>query len=470
MKVRWLSSASAFVSLVILFVWCSPAHSWGPHSEITRAALEVLPNLPEAKARLGEENVNALMQLCWLPDHRGRDLGRFYADDYLLIPEMPRHISHVMPYVEEGFIPYFRRALQALWTETPTNAVRQMGAILHFVEDVGAPPHAKPNCPHHGELETWVKAELISIAGYQPQLLGRTEEEACEGLMRRIRELVAYSAERADRALAVFPDREKIEPIILEAALETTRVTADLLYTLFELGLKKEDIPGTARLEVKIRAPALPGNNDQEPRVVLLGTSFATCAEATSPPGSGPWEGIARWRNLPPGSYRMVVYRPGAQPAERDVVLEPDNLFTVEVELRPTEPPGNLVYNPTLNLFTLGVDEPDRWTWAPQRVGRVWRGATVVLRPGARYELGARLKKTDATRVSFLVTTVPGGKSAGEATTQQFILWPAEGKQGPEPVVITVDANASSATLVPQVITDVPLPEAVENIWAVLLP
>ncbi len=459
-----------WLALVSIGLWDAQVVAWGPHPEITRAALEVLPNLAEIKSRYGEHNVNALLQHCWLPDHRGRDLGRFYADDYLLIPAMPRHISHVMPHVEAAFEPYFRRALQALRTESPANALRQIGPILHFVEDVGAPPHAKANCPHHGELETWVNASLITISGYEPQLLGTTEEEACAGLLRRIKALVAFSAERADQALALFPDREKIEPIVLESALETARVTADLLYTLFVLGAQQADLPGMARLEVKIRAPSLPGNNDQEPRVVLLGTSFSTLAEADASSDTAFWTGTAKWRNLPPGSYRMLVYRPGALPAVHEITLEPDTNASVEVELLPTDPPGNLLYNPTGSLSTLGIEQPDRWAWSPQRVGRLWQGATVLLQPGARYQLGVKIRKKNDIRVQFLVTTVAAGKPPSEAVTQQIILWPSEGKEAPEPVEIIVDAGASSASLVPQVITDVSLAEAIESIWAVLLP
>jgi hypothetical protein len=172
-----------------------------------------------------------------LPDQRGQDLGAYYADDYLLIRELPQHVRHTMPYVHEAFAPYFRRALQALRTETPVNACRQLGPLVHFVEDVGAPPHAKENCPHHHELENWVRADQIVIDGYQPQLLGKNDEEALAGLLRRVAGLVAFSKARAERALPLLeetnPDRAKVEPIILESALECSRATADVLYTVF---------------------------------------------------------------------------------------------------------------------------------------------------------------------------------------------------------------------------------------------
>src|SRR5690606_25787360 len=134
------------------------------------------------------------------------------------------------PGVQVTFEPYFHRALQALRTENPVNACRQLGPLVHFVEDVGAPPHANEECPHHTELENWVDAGQISIRGYQPRLLGRTDEEALQGLLARIAEVVKFSTERADRALplvsAESPDHAQVEPIILESALESARLTA----------------------------------------------------------------------------------------------------------------------------------------------------------------------------------------------------------------------------------------------------
>ena len=78
-----------------------------------------------------------------MPDERGMDMGAYYADDYLLIHQMPRHVGHVMPDVQQTFVPYFRRALQALRTETPLNACRQIGSLIHFVEDTAPRPRPR---------------------------------------------------------------------------------------------------------------------------------------------------------------------------------------------------------------------------------------------------------------------------------------------------------------------------------------
>ena len=237
----YYQTAMLILAVLLLGGPVRQAAAWGPHSQITRAAIKVLPDLPHWKAALGSDNLAALADYCWMPDERGMDMKAHYADDYLLIHQMPRHVSHVMPDVKQTWVPYFRRALQALRTETPVNACRQIGSLIHFVEDTGAPPHAREQCPHHSELENWVRDDHVIIKGYRPRLLGATDAEAEAGLLRRMAGLVAFSKARAERALPLVsqptPDRAKVEPIILESALESARVTADVLYTLFSLGL-----------------------------------------------------------------------------------------------------------------------------------------------------------------------------------------------------------------------------------------
>ena len=218
--------------------------------------------------------------------------------------------------VKQTFVPYFRRALQALRTETSLNACRQVGSLIHFVEDTGAPPHAREQCPHHSELENWVRGDQVIIKGYRPQLLGKTDAEAEAGFLRRMAGLVTFSKARAERALPLVsqpkPDRVKVEPIILESALESARVTADVLYTLFTLGLGPQ--PQGASLVGTVTAATLPLRDNHGARIVLLGTDFATLATTADPrPSALQWGGTYELRNLPPGDYRVLAYRTGSQ-------------------------------------------------------------------------------------------------------------------------------------------------------------
>jgi len=444
-----------------------PAHAWGPHPQITQAALDVLPNAEEVYAKLGEHHVKALTTYCWMPDWRGRDLGTYYADDYLLIPSVPRHIGHTMPAVAATFEPYFRRALQALRTESPANACRQLGTLVHFVEDVGAPPHAKENCPHHSELENWLKAELITISGYQPRLLGQTDEEALQGLQSRIAELVAFSKERAERALPLVsspnPDRSQVEPIILESAIESAKVTADVLFTVFTLGLRPDSGPGRSSLRGTIMAPSVPGNDDQSPRVVLLGTDYSTLAEAESDNANGEWRGTFLFHHLPAGTYQVLVYRIGALPEIVPVTLRENEGATITLQLKPTEPAGNLVYNSDGKLRTLVPDLPDRWSLVSSEKNNTWSSAAIPLKEGQKYQCGVVIK-SPGTRVSLQVSgerrnqvkrTILGYKSSSDSKSQ----YEQE---------ITAEPGDTSLSI--QIETASDLSDAIDKVWVLNKP
>ena len=456
---RWVLIPTVFPAFALAAAFATPVLAWGPHPDITRAALRVVPDMEKWEESLGTENIAALAQYCWMPDWRGQDLGVFYADDYLLVRPLPYHVSHVMPAVEAAFEAYFRRALQGLRTETPVNASRQLGTLVHFVEDVGAPPHAKPNCPHHSELENWVDAKQISIEGYQPRLLGNTDDETWQGLKRRIDGLIAFSAERAERALPMVsslnPDRAAVEPIILESALESARVTADVLYTVFTLSLRPADTLGAELIGTAV-VPPLPGNDDQQVRIVLLNTDFATLA--TLPDGSGPDERTYRFafRNLPPGQYQVLAYRPGAQAQVLEVSLTPGKPAELHFHLAPTDPPGNLVCNPDFRLETLKAGQPDRWTKSGVDA---WVGTTIALRPGKRYRLGAVFRQAGAA-VEFLA---PPGKRAGDqdAPLQRIVLTQREGNAAEA----IFEAQPGYPQLTVKIVTKDAPREAVERVW-----
>jgi len=111
--------------------------AWGPHSEITQAAMDTLPPDDPLVRELGDA-FGKLHDYCWMADWR-RQLHReagawFYVDDYLLFPSMITHRDHLCPEVKQTYDPFFRRALQALRTESPVNAARWIGAILHWRE------------------------------------------------------------------------------------------------------------------------------------------------------------------------------------------------------------------------------------------------------------------------------------------------------------------------------------------------
>src|SRR5262245_4269702 len=210
--------------------------AWGPHAEITQAALDVLGTNHPLVLHLGTQ-AQRLTNYCWMADFRRLPFKEpeedLYANDYLLFPGMDTHLDHICPEVKKSYRPYFKRALQALRHEDRRNAARWIGSLLHFVEDSGSPPHgAEIRGPIHIKMENWVDAKRIQIRGHHPRLLGTNDADAMEGLVRRMEELIAFSKERGKK-LRIFVEignRSAVMPVVLECALETSRATADLLH------------------------------------------------------------------------------------------------------------------------------------------------------------------------------------------------------------------------------------------------
>lgn len=458
-----LAKLVTMASLIALLV--SDAAAWGPHTDITRAALQVLPNVDHWRTLLGAENLAALANYCLLPDQRDQDLGSFYANDYLLIRQMPSHAQHVMPGVQETFAPYFRRALQALRTETPTNACRQLGPLLHFVEDAGAPPHAKERCPHHKELENWVRADQIIIADYQPRPLGKTDDEALAGLQQRIAGLVEFSKARAERALPLVsqpkPDRAQVEPILLESALESARVTADVLHTMFTLGLAPQ--AEGASLTGTVTAAALPMRNDHGARIVLLDTDYATLATTAKRQPDGPtWQGSYTLHHLPPGTYRLLAYRTASLCRTLGpITLEAGKETRLDLILPATEPAGNMIENPDGRMVYLQAGVPDRWKPMPATAPTLWLSSPAWVKPQTTYRCGALLKDPTA-KVSFRFQARPDK----DGKTPPPVVCPLVMKDGRQ-AELTTTLDAQRSTVVVQVQSARALTEVIENVWVV---
>ena len=263
-------------SIVLALLISATAFAWGPHPEITEAGLSALGKDHPLIARLGPEAAK-LREYCWMADWRRSLQGDFYADDFLLFPAATKHYDHLCPEVKATYEPYFRRALQALRTETPTNAARWIGSILHFTEDTGSPPHAAEfKGDLHSKMENWIDAKAIRIEGYTPRLLGEDDDAAVAGFLRRMDGLIAYSKERGLKLKPIIEagDRKTAEPLVLECALETSRVVADLLHTLGKLGdpLNRDG----ASLRGTIASKAAPGLEKVPAKVMIEGTLFST--------------------------------------------------------------------------------------------------------------------------------------------------------------------------------------------------
>jgi hypothetical protein len=375
----------------VVALLCQNASAWGPHAEITQAALDSLGSENSLCKRLGTDS-GLLTQYVWMADWRQQLMVRaeevFYADDYLLFPKAKTHSQHICPEVRHTYAPFFRRALQALRTESPRNAARWVGSLLHFTTDTGSPPHAAGILgPVHSKMENWLNAREIQLPDYRPRLLGQDDDSAEAAFLLRMEGLIEFSKERFAlcRADVERDRREQVEPVVLESALETARVTADLLHTLGVLG----GINTTgASLSGRVTIPKNnhPSLDRLTAKIVLIGTDFSTLA---APDGS------FTFRHLPSGKYSLEALVPGAASGPIPVSLGQDALMLPEIALR-AKVPGDLVRNGEFSVHWSDAESPDHWSMktppgnvAARTAVRDWDGEWLPLEKGVSYRLEA---------------------------------------------------------------------------------
>jgi hypothetical protein len=366
----------------LLSCFCAAqAFAWGPHAEITQAALDALGTNDLLIRHLGAQ-AQRLTNYAWMADYRRLPFEEpnelFYADDYLLFPEATAHWDHICPEVKKTYRPYFRRALQALRTETPRNAARWIGSLLHFVQDTGSPPHAAEiRGPMHTKMETWVNAKLIHIPGYRPQLLGTNDEHALEGFLKRMDDIIEFSKERAKkvRLNVEIGHRKAVEPVVLESALETSRLTADLLHTLGVVSLNGNSGSNILRGAVQSREPL--GLERFAPKVILEGTLFSTLADL-----SGQFE----FRNLPLANYKVVALRAGGGRARKEIEIH-NGTNVCNLALDATA--NNLLRNADFVLRWKENHAPDCWDFWQG----TWNGEIIPLKIDQKYRLTAKFKQ-----------------------------------------------------------------------------
>lgn len=386
--------------VVILLATLPPVLAWGPHARITSAARETMSPDNPLRLHLGDTLFASLDQLCMLGDWRRDVRPEFFPDDYILFPGSPQDRDHLVPEVRKTYEPFFRRALWALRHETPENGARWVGALLHYVSDTASPPHAASvRGPQHSPMEGWIDSKGISLPGYQPRLLGDSDETAVEGFLARMEEVIAYSKVRGEKLADLDPKAPRINrPEILECALEAARVTADTLHTLSER-LGERAAPG-AVLRGRVR-PASGAHPEYLPNVathiVIIGTDWATCADAA---------GNYEFRDLPPGTCRLSALRPGSPTSiSAPVALSTGKASVHDISLTACEPPGNRVRNPDFSLRWVRANAPDGWR--PLTLGYPernppepgWQSENIAVTAGARYDVGAARKSGATARV-----------------------------------------------------------------------
>jgi hypothetical protein len=396
--IHWLvPTAIGILTTVQLFGWGS-----FPHQHITDAALSTIPESDEIALRLGSETrrlrdtvemgdwVNSLIvvQENWhvtTEDFPQRD-SEYFGNDYLLFPEAQHTFSHIMPQVHDTYRPFFLRALQALRTEDQANAVRWVGSLFHFVTDSGSPAHAIGlSGPNHSKMENWLDARKLDMQGYQPRLLGETDEQAVTGLIARMDGLLSRNGEIAKRMISYADanDRAHMEPMEMDCAGETARVAADVLHTLLVLSAKQPSSGLASSLVATISAPPLGEHSLLPAKLILLGTSYSTLSTQNYA-SSDRYSGIFELRNLPPGTYKAAIERPGAATLfTSPFTLAPGKQAKLIWRLQPPAEPGNLVQNPDFALHWVNPPAPDHWHHEDKC--QCWLSDNIPVATDARY-------------------------------------------------------------------------------------
>lgn len=384
LDLKGAGAKSLCVWSLTLFVSVFAAQAWGPHAEITQAVLDVLGTNHPLVLHLGAQ-AQRLTNYCWMADFRRLPFKEpeenMYANDYLLFPGMDTHLDHICPEVKKSYRPYFKRAVQALRIENQANAARWIGSLLHFVEDTGSPPHsAEIRGAVHTKMENWVDAKQIHIRDYHPRSLGTNEADAIEGFVRRMDELIVFSKARGQklRIPVEIGNRTAVMPIVLESALETSRVTADLLHTLGQF-LPTLDT-NTATLTGTILSKPVVGLERFAAKVLFEGTNISTLADL-----SGRYE----LRDLPPGNWQIATMRPGGGVAHTSVNLHAGRTNVVNLTLPRSGEPENLIRNGDFKLNWVKPGAPDCWF----KTGQSWEGEIIPLKNGQHYRLVVKFKE-----------------------------------------------------------------------------
>jgi hypothetical protein len=288
---------STLAICIWLLVYPRLSFSWGSkvHTDIADAALSVIPSEDAIVERFGlgayrlREYVllgdwgDCLieMQEQWAVEgHEFMSPGEaFYGNDYLIFPAHPRASGHIVPEVEVTYRPFFERALQALRTESPANAARWVGSLLHFVTDTGSPPHAAGlRGDPHTKMENWLDASRIVMASYTPKLLGNSDAAAADAFVRRMSGLIEFSKIRAERLKPIVEanDRASCEPISLESATETAKVAADVIHTLL---VRAAETEAGAFIDAEVAAPEFSDAGTMPVKLAFLRTNFSTLSD-----------------------------------------------------------------------------------------------------------------------------------------------------------------------------------------------
>ncbi len=471
---QFMKPASVCVGFLLWSVITVSA--WHHHADITMEAMRVVPKQAIWGFYTVESARAAIARASLIPDEwnasTSTSFGYFFANDYLLFPDCPVFAMHNLDEKDNRYIAHFNRVLQAFRTESPENVCHRLGVLLHYVEDNCAPQHADvlmKNAMKNHFTEGWLQTRLLTLGGYQPQLLGKNAKEALAAFEQRLLRDQAEARVLAEDLLPMLSgtadnlDRSFIEPRQLRAAIAAAQTAADVTYTLLMLGTQPVNEGGD--LEGTVIAPAVPLRDDRLARVMLLNaggkpTVYDTLALAAGKTLSHDWRGTFRFRNLPAGTYRVAVYRLSAQLYISDPVTVKEKASAkILCNLKPSNPAGNLIENPEGALAFVRPGIPDRWYtgfWFFPK--DKWVSGQIVIQPKRWYRMGAALKDPNV-KVELIFVEKGASYSTRKGAPLVTTL-----KHGETSRVFATEQYSHACV---EIFSDKPFSEIVEKIWLV---
>lgn len=247
----------------LLLALCLPnlLLGWGqPHHAITRAGLETLPEWQ--KALLGEEMKLLGDAHCMIPDNVYSDkVNAKYAAMESRPGEVYLQVLH-LPTVQAEYLEvmtyFMERAVTALREGRTGDAARFMGTMCHQIEDYGSPSHTMPGDnqftllqqflpPSDGMKDKLMHGPIengdftVSIAGYQPRVLGMRVNEAAWRLMHRVHEGIVNARSTTIPIMQALyaDDAEAVTKHQMRAAVVDAQIVADAMHTILCLGAQK---------------------------------------------------------------------------------------------------------------------------------------------------------------------------------------------------------------------------------------
>ena len=301
----------------------------GAHSEITAAAIQALARDATPSCGGWAEMRKKLPEYAWMADWRTGRLARSPTSGSTSTTTSCsrgcRATSSTSARPSGPPTPFFRRALQALRTETPVNAARPGSARCSTSPRT---PDRRRTPPRSWATST-ARWRTGRCAGHHHHRLPATtarelDDEVLAGFLRRMDGLIAFSRERFERAWlhVLAGNRAATEPIVLESALERRASSPTCSRTLGHLAEAPQ--PGTARLRGTITSPPAADTAKVPAKAILLGTNYSTLA------------GPGRPLRIPPGAARSLHtgrFGPGTTIATTEIVLTAIDPTTGDITL-----------------------------------------------------------------------------------------------------------------------------------------